>query len=73
MTLNVKCLIEKKTIQAAPCQGPWRHFITGHRVLLPETICVSPVVFLVFAEHGKPPAPGAAKENGGGPPMMRRP
>ncbi len=61
MTLNVKCLIEKKTIQAAPCQGPWRHFITGHRVLLPETICVSPVVFLVFAAWE---TPGSGRSEG---------
>jgi hypothetical protein len=41
------------------------HFVTDHRVLLLETICVSPIVFLAFAAWDTPAPERSGGERGG--------
>jgi len=50
-----------RQVGADPCKDS--SLVTDHRVLLLETICVSPVAFLVFVAC-KPPAP---EQSGEGP------
>jgi len=65
---GAEVLSEKK--YPLPVNGLHSGLETDHRVLLLETICVSPVVLPL--PQGKPRLRSAAKENGEGP-MLQRP